>query len=464
MIRIQEVIEVKRPIDTVYDYLRHFENIRYWDPSVRSAHAHGLKPPQVGSRFDLRLSYWGKSIPLCYEITRLSPPTELRLRTVGDSFTAVDTILLSESADGTRIRYRLDLSFSGWRRFLEPALKPLAARIGRSAIEGLKAELDLRRARVRFLDRLADRSIFLGLWQFTRLGYGWASRAWKPFDEDLRGRTVVVTGATSGIGRAAVLRLSAMGARLAIVARNAAKAKALKEEIARQNGNPDMVCYIADLSRLKEIRELAQAILANEQRIDVLVNNAGALFTKRQRTAEGFEFTLATDLLGPFLLTTLLMPKLRASAAGRIINVSSGGMYTRKLQVDNLDSHRPPYNGSEAYARAKRALVIISELWADRLRREGVVVNSMHPGWVNTPGLAKALPSFHRRLRPLLRTPEQGADTLVWLAAADEAARSSGLFWLDRRPRVTHVFPGTRETAAERDRLWTQLNDMTGDR
>ncbi len=213
---------------------------------------------------------------------------------------------------------------------------------------------------------------------------------------------------------------------------------------------------------MEQIRTVAEALLAGEPRIDVLINNAGALITKRRETADGLELTLATNLLSHFLLTNLLIPRLAASAPARIINVSSGGMYTQRIRVRDLQSTRGDYKGSIAYARAKRGQVILTELWADRLADQGVVVHAMHPGWADTPGVEKSLPLFRKVVGPFLRTPEQGADTIVWLAASDEAAQTSGKFWLDRRPRPTHRLKSTVEAPEDRQGLWDALNELAG--
>jgi NAD(P)-dependent dehydrogenase (short-subunit alcohol dehydrogenase family) len=193
-----------------------------------------------------------------------------------------------------------------------------------------------------------------------------------------------------------------------------------------------------------------------------LINNAGALFPERRETEAGIELTLATNLLSHFLLTNLLIPRLTASAPARIINVSSGGMYTQRIRVDDLQNAAEGYQGSIAYARTKRGQVILTELWAERLADRGIVVHAMHPGWADTPGVADSLPLFRTLTRPFLRTPEQGADTMVWLAASPEAAASSGRFWLDRRPRPTHRLRRTVETDTDRHDLWNSLNELAG--
>jgi dehydrogenase/reductase SDR family protein 12 len=273
---------------------------------------------------------------------------------------------------------------------------------------------------------------------------------------------VVVTGATSGLGRAAASQLADLGARVILVGRDPDKAEATRREIVAATGNDDVAVALADLSLLADVRRLARRLLAEEPRIHVLVNNAGVLLNRRTMTAEGNETTLATNLLAPFLLTQLLLPRLRQSAPSRIINVSSGGMYATGLALDDLHFAKGRYDGSRAYARTKRALVVLTEQWAERLKDSGVVVHAMHPGWADTAGVAGSLPLFHAVTRRLLRTAEQGADTITWLAAAPEAARVSGLFWLDREPHTTHVFPGTDPSLPERRQLWDALARLTG--
>ena len=184
------------------------------------------------------------------------------------------------------------------------------------------------------------------------------------------------------------------------------------------------------------------------------------LFNPRQQTAEGFEKSFALLLLAPYILTERLQPLLAKSVAPRVVNVSSGGMYSQKIHVRDLQSQNGRYSGSVAYARAKRGLMILTEEWADKWRKQGIVVNAMHPGWADTPGVASSLPGFYRVTRSLLRTPQEGADTIVWLAASTEAGQVSGRFWLDREQHPSHIFSRTRETPAERAQLLGTLQEL----
>jgi NAD(P)-dependent dehydrogenase (short-subunit alcohol dehydrogenase family) len=292
------------------------------------------------------------------------------------------------------------------------------------------------------------------------VGYHWHKRNWKPLAVSLRGHTVVVTGATSGLGRAAASQLAELGARVILVGRDSEKAEATRQEIVATTGNDNVAVALADLSLLADVRKLAKRLL-KEPSIHVLVNNAGVLLNQRTTTAEGNETTLATNLLAPYLLTQMLLPRLRESAPSRIINVSSGGMYATGLALDDLQYERGTYDGSRAYARTKRALVTLTEMWAEQLKDSGVVVHAMHPGWADTPGVAGSLPAFHTLTRRFLRTAGEGADTITWLAAAPEVARVTGMFWLDREPHTTHVFPGTDPSPPQRQALRDALDKLT---
>ncbi|MFA9412097.1 MAG: SDR family NAD(P)-dependent oxidoreductase [Deltaproteobacteria bacterium] len=300
-------------------------------------------------------------------------------------------------------------------------------------------------------DRFLDSS-FLG---YTSLGYRW--RPHPSIDADLTGRTALVTGATSGLGMVTATELAGLGASVQIVGRNREKTEQVAKAIADKTGNDTVRVEVADLSLMSDVRALAGRI---EGPIHVLVNNAGVLLPTRTETAEGIETTFATNLLGHFLLTNLLVPQLPASA--RIINVSSGGMYAQRISVNDLQNARGRYDGAKAYARTKRGQVILTELWAGALASRGVVVHAMHPGWADTPGVSTSLPRFYKLTKPLLRSPAQGADTIVWLCAADEPGRSTGKFWHDRTPRPTHRFARTRETAEEREALWSELCRYSG--
>jgi dehydrogenase/reductase SDR family member 12 len=310
------------------------------------------------------------------------------------------------------------------------------------------------------LDAVLDRTVVVG---YTSVGYRLRQRWWNPDDlRSMKGQVVLVTGATSGLGLAAAEGFARLGARVWLLARDPQRGEQARATVAELSGGAEVHVGLCDLSDLASVREFAASFRSQTPRLDVLVNNAGVLANQRTLSADGIELTFATNVVGPFLLTNLLIPLLEQSAPSRIVNVSSGGMYTQRIRVDDLQMTSANYDGTTAYARAKRAQVILTELWAERLRGTGVVVHAMHPGWADTPGVRASLPRFYTVTKPFLRTPEQGADTILWLGAAPEPGQTSGKFWHDRVPRPTHLLPRTRETTADRERLWSECERLSG--
>ena len=300
----------------------------------------------------------------------------------------------------------------------------------------------------------------LGLVLRRRL-FGWDS----PEANSLAGRTVLVTGPTSGLGRAATEALAALGARVVLVGRSPERLASLRDSLVHDHGEDRFAIVQADMSSLNSVRAAASRVLATEPRLDVLIDNAGAIFPERTVGPDGIEATLVTLVVGPFALETALLPLMARTPGSRIVSVTSGGMYTQPVRLADLQIEREPWSGPRAYAQAKRIQVALTREWNRRLAEAGIDVtaNAMHPGWADTPGLADALPGFYRRMRRILRTPAEGADTIVWLATRPGAG--GGKLYLDRRPRPFDRLPSTRLTAADRRRLWNavlELSESTG--
>jgi NAD(P)-dependent dehydrogenase (short-subunit alcohol dehydrogenase family) len=213
---------------------------------------------------------------------------------------------------------------------------------------------------------------------------------------------------------------------------------------------------IADMDDLEAVRTASEQILGLTSSLHALIHNAGALLKERSVTSQGFETTIATHVLGPHQMTTTLLPLLKSSA-GRVITVSSGGMYAASLPnvaLDESPEMTPAYyDGTRQYAIAKRIQVTLNEMWA--IREPQVSFAAMHPGWADTPGVQDSLPAFRLLAKPLLRSAEQGADTICWLASRS-AADDSGKFWCDRAIRSIHRLPRTRksDTPEVREALW----------
>ena len=294
---------------------------------------------------------------------------------------------------------------------------------------------------------------------FTRLGYDARSRlaGWKPIgDYDATGRVVLVTGATSGLGLVTAENLAAVGATVVLLGRDEAKTNRVRDEIADRTGSALLSSVVGDMGDLVAVRRVAAELNSGLDRLDVLIHNAGALSATREESPQGTELTVASQVVGPFLLTTLLLPLMQRSSLARVLTMSSGGMYASPLRVTELQMG-DDYKGSEQYARAKRAQVTLNEMWSEKVPASDVVFHAMHPGWADTPGVRDSLPTFRKVVGPLLRSPQQGADTMVWLALDDgEPLDSTGKFWLDRHQRSIHKLPNTKssDTPERREQLW----------
>ena len=300
---------------------------------------------------------------------------------------------------------------------------------------------------------------------FSRIGFALRSRifGWTPPPAGaLAGKTVLITGPTSGLGRAATEALAALGARVILVGRNRERLAAVRDELVAANGEDRFPIVVADMASLASVRAAVAEILEAEPRLDVLIDNAGTIYPARTVGPDGIEATLAILVVAPFVLVSGLLPLIRRTPGARVICVTSGGMYTQRLHLDDMQWNSEPFSGSRAYARAKRAQTALMREWARRLGGSGVTFNAMHPGWADTPGLAETLPGFYRTMRPLLRTPAEGADTIVWLAADPDGARASGKLYLDRRPRPFDRLPSTRLSAADRRRVWDIVVELSG--
>ncbi len=320
----------------------------------------------------------------------------------------------------------------------------------------------------RGLSRLADEMLEASVaGSFSRVGYAVRSRVapWSdpPFQAN---RVHLVTGASSGIGQAVALRLGRLGAHVVVVGRDETRTE--KTACAVRDGGGTADAVICDISDPTQVSALCRRMAGSHQQLHGLVHAAGALTADFRSAADGLELTVATAVVGPFRLTSQLVPLLRAGAANVVI-VSSGGMYTEPFDLDRLVSRPENYNGVRAYARAKRAQVVLAREWARRLGRDGVASYSCHPGWVDTPGLTSGLPSFSR-LGPLLRTPDQGADTASWLVCGGARQTDAGSgpategFFHDRRLRTEHRLNRTRRASAPDDgsRLWDWCESLSG--
>ena len=274
-------------------------------------------------------------------------------------------------------------------------------------------------------------------------------------------KVVMVTGANSGIGKAASQALANLGAKVVMVSRNLEKGEAARSEIIKQSQNKSVDLLLADLSSLESVRQLAAEFQTKYSKLHVLINNAGLFNQRRRLTTDGYENTFATNYLAPFLLTNLLLNTLKASAPSRIINVSSIGHYGGHINFDDLNLEKE-YGGWKAYGQSKLALVLFTHELAKKLHGTGVTVNSLHPGTVATHiwsrplgpvGFIMALPKL------FMKSPEEGAKTIVYLASSSEANNLNGEY-LEKLTVKKSSDESYNEEIAQR--LWDVSAKLTG--
>ncbi|WOJ90805.1 SDR family oxidoreductase [Methylocapsa polymorpha] len=277
----------------------------------------------------------------------------------------------------------------------------------------------------------------------------------------LQGKTCLITGATFGIGRETALGLARQGARVVIVGRDAGRTAETARWLRQEAGNDQIDFLLADLSSQAEVRRLADEFRRTQDRLDILINNAGAIFTKRETTVDGFERTWALNHLAYVLLTLELLDSLKASAPARVINVASKAHVGVALDFDDLQSARN-YSGFKTYGRSKLANILFTYALARRLENAGVSANCLHPGVVAT-GIARDMNGLFKlvfaAVTPWLTTPEQGAATSIFLAASAEAAGVNGKYFDKCKPARSS---DASYDEAVQERLWDVSLQQTG--
>ncbi len=464
MIDLHETTTVARSAADCFRYLADFSTCEQWDPGVYRASKRTPGAPAAGSEFDVIVSAFGRRLPMRYRLEALEADHRLVLVGTGDGVTARDTITLEVIDEArTRIDYRSQITLTGPARFLAPAAHRLFKRIGRKAVAGLAQALTIHTQAppLGWAPYLADRTLVAAAPYFTERGY--LALHDKSHSEFIDGRVVAITGATSGIGRAAAAEFARLGATVLLIGRDQQRLEDASLFVQAFSGcsAQRIKTFEADLTSVAQVQAAAETIRAAHPRLDVLVNNAGALFDERAETEDGFERTLAINLVAPFVLTESLLEPLIA-AGGRVVNMSSGGMYLQPLVLDDLNFEAQTFSGTKAYARSKRGLVALTRHWARRYGDTGVHFNSLHPGWAATPGVRQSLPGFDRAMGRFLRDGRMGADTLVWLGASRAAGNENGGFWFDRAPRPIAVLPGTHVRPSQAQSLYAWLRNETG--
>jgi dehydrogenase/reductase SDR family protein 12 len=303
-----------------------------------------------------------------------------------------------------------------------------------------------------FWDKLLDASL---LWSFERRGFERHARRFDPSDAtvDLHGAHVMITGGNSGIGLATADLLLGHRATVHLLCRSRARGDAAWKDLAARHPGAQGSVEEVDVASLRSIRALRDRVTLPH--LHALIHCAGIAPEARQLSEDGLELQWATHVVGPAALTLGLWTRLQGG--GRVVFVSSGGMYTARLRASDPEFQHGPYDKLAVYAHHKRMQLELARRWQRDVPAGDIAFHAMHPGWVDTPLLQKEMPSFHRRLRGVLRTPAQGADTVAWLASSPKLQGVPYRFWFDRAPAPEHTVPWTRTSPADLETLFQRV-------
>lgn len=304
-----------------------------------------------------------------------------------------------------------------------------------------------------------------GMSEYTKQGYQAAAKSFREGDleVDLKGRSIMVTGANSGIGKVCALEVAKRGATVHMLCRNKERGEAAQKEIIEKSNNQNVLLHICDISQPKQVYSFAANFVEAKTPLNILMNNAGCMINERQKI-ENMEANFATNSLGTYILTKTLLPLIAQSDKPRILTVSSGGMLTHKLDHEDLDHNKmSKFDGTQVYAQNKRQQVVMTEHWAKKY--PNIYFASMHPGWSDTPAVQTAMPSFREKLINRLRSPEEGADTLVWSCCYEKLENNesypSGCFLQDRTSVAKHLpLAWSKNTQADEEALIKKLDDI----
>ncbi|CAF1347306.1 unnamed protein product [Adineta steineri] len=303
-----------------------------------------------------------------------------------------------------------------------------------------------------------------GLSEYTRSGFESAAKGFNHTDieVDLTDTHVMITGANSGIGKVTALECAQRQAHVYMVCRDELRGKEAREEIIYKSNNHNVELHICDLSQPKDVLKFTKEFVQSKKPLNILCNNAGCMINERQLIDNEYEANFATNTLGTYILTTNLIPVLTNNPPARVFTTSSGGMYISRLDPDDLNSTQmSSFKGDLVYSQNKRQQVVMMERFAQRY--SSIFFASWHPGWVDTPALRSAMPSFYTKMQTRLRTPEQGADTLVWLCCLKDVANRyiNGEFFQDRTVVSKHLpLAWTKSSNEEDERFMNNLDEI----
>lgn len=302
-----------------------------------------------------------------------------------------------------------------------------------------------------------------GLKEYTKSGYLSASKHFNSSDLEVscEGRSYMITGANSGIGKTVAIEIAKRGGTVHLVCRNKERGEEACEDIKKQTNNDKVQLHLLDMSKPRDIVNFAKGFENSGEALHVLVNNAGCMVNKRELQEDDIEKNFATNTLGTHLLTVCLTDVLEKGPDPRVVIVSSGGMLVQKLDYKDLYfENMKPFDGTMAYAQNKRQQIVMTQYYAKKFPK--IHISAMHPGWADTPAVRLFMPDFYEKMKNKFRTAEEGADTALWLAISPAATKeSSGQFFQDRKPASIHLpLAWTKSSPQDEETFMTKLEEI----
>jgi dehydrogenase/reductase SDR family member 12 len=454
MIHFSWNISIDKDLKEVFRFLSDFTNLVEWDPGIYSVEKLTSGKLSSGSEFLVKAKFFGNTIPMKYILKEFKDNELVVYRGETDTLIAIDRIGFSYEEGKTKISYEANFEFKGVYSLSEGLFKLLLSRTAEAAKEGMINALT-KPISPKIIDPIAYKLLYPIPYHFSKAGYESLRKETCAITNDLTNKTALITGASSGIGFETALKLARLGANLILVSQNSSRLNSAKENIIHSTGNENIRIETVDLSLIKNTKSLAVKLLKELPSLDILVNNAGFLFNNREETVEGYDKSNALLLYSPFVLTELLFPILKKGKNPVVVNVVSGGLYTSKWTNEDIEN-KINYNGAKAYAKAKRGLLIASNHWSDKWKEHGIRSYSMHPGWSDTSAVRETLPLFYGITKSILRTPFEGADTVVYLSSNLDLLNTSGGLYLDRRLETEHIF----DTVSSNEDIKILLNHL----
>jgi dehydrogenase/reductase SDR family member 12 len=449
MIQIENKIHLDLPPSLVFPVLSDYSRIKEWNPFINKAKKTSQGKVGLNTKYTILKSFFNNSILINYTITAFQPNHYLEIKGTTENIDIVHKIDFFDEGKGSELIYYSEYDFKGvlkpWEGLLYVFLKNQQFEI----IESIKTVFSSNPIpQKNYLNKLLYPFLLPMIHDFTKYGYRNSRKRWKVILNSGIGKTVLITGGSTGVGLEISILYARAGAKVIVVEKKPENLYSSVDHIKKLTGNPNIFPILADLSLMSENSRVAELIKQNFADLSIIVNNLGNIYHNQIITQEGFEKSASLMLMGPYVLVESLYPILVHHKDSRVINVSSGGMYSQRFTLRDL-FNSTDYNGMILFAKYKRAMVILSDYWAMKWKRSGVKSFSMHPGWTDTESIRNSLPVFYRFMKTFLRSPDEGADCAFWLGISEDLEEMTGGFWFDRELQTQHIFLNTSNSDEE---------------